>query len=616
MGPSVNLSARLMCKAPPCSVMTDTDTKSKDRTHSFETLNEITAKGYTLPVMTFKPLFEDLLSLQKSVSIPGEILASMSNDGLDWRISSRKHNMMIRASIDINDSYGNNSMKLLLPFGGGSNSNLNSRRNSLNPTASNPFKGSNPSTMFKSVLLQSDFTVHRKRGSRDFVALKTIISNSISESDHPVDSNHKPSSAATVAASNVKLYGRDREISSVLDFLFAPLCENSSTLLQAYHNVSTKHHFSMSRAKEEDGQKKQPIFLFQEPSRMIVIHGQEGLGKSTLVNSIARKFVNMTRQEPHEWNLVVFKNKSNSLHSNAPFHSWIVIVQDLLIKVHRTHGAHGSGGGEGGVHTTTSSNGNSSKSQRSYESQLRSGLQYLLPLLPVELQALVPLLSELSICKVDESEKKMTFELPPSSPGRHRFLGAVDLLAGIFQLFPSLINRLCLIILEKLDLFDNWSLLLLHRLWKQITGIAILATCSPFEGNNSYSPQHNKDDGTITSGDSDGMIVLINRKNMSAIDQFFIKYILDPMRFQRLDLKVLEKEAIISLSRDAFMSSNDSVISNHFLDKVYEISGGNPLYAYELVNSMQSCSLTADATANLEQLFSSASNRIEEGKLA
>lgn len=60
MGPSTNLSARLMCKAPPNCVICDTETKNRDRMHLFDPLNEVTAKGYSEPVMTYRPIFDDV----------------------------------------------------------------------------------------------------------------------------------------------------------------------------------------------------------------------------------------------------------------------------------------------------------------------------------------------------------------------------------------------------------------------------------------------------------------------------------------------------------------------------------------------------------------------------
>ncbi|RYH27199.1 adenylate/guanylate cyclase domain-containing protein [archaeon] len=58
MGPSTNLSARLMCKAPQNGMICDADTVDRDRKHHFEPLGEIQAKGYSRPVMTYIPVFE------------------------------------------------------------------------------------------------------------------------------------------------------------------------------------------------------------------------------------------------------------------------------------------------------------------------------------------------------------------------------------------------------------------------------------------------------------------------------------------------------------------------------------------------------------------------------
>lgn len=58
MGPSTNLSARLMSKAPPHGVICDADTMERDRSHKFDALSEIQAKGYVNPVMTYSPVFE------------------------------------------------------------------------------------------------------------------------------------------------------------------------------------------------------------------------------------------------------------------------------------------------------------------------------------------------------------------------------------------------------------------------------------------------------------------------------------------------------------------------------------------------------------------------------
>lgn len=57
MGPSVNLSARLMGKASSGSILCDVQIQQRDRKHRFQGLGEIQAKGYAEPVAIFQPLF-------------------------------------------------------------------------------------------------------------------------------------------------------------------------------------------------------------------------------------------------------------------------------------------------------------------------------------------------------------------------------------------------------------------------------------------------------------------------------------------------------------------------------------------------------------------------------
>jgi hypothetical protein len=57
MGPSTNLSARLMCSALPGEIRCGSQIRDHDRVHAFMPLGDICAKGFNCPVPTFKPLF-------------------------------------------------------------------------------------------------------------------------------------------------------------------------------------------------------------------------------------------------------------------------------------------------------------------------------------------------------------------------------------------------------------------------------------------------------------------------------------------------------------------------------------------------------------------------------
>jgi hypothetical protein len=80
MGPSTNLSARLMCKAPPGGIICDFETHNRDRTHKFQTLATVTAKGYKAPVETFMPVFSTQMLSSILSSKINRSLQSQSND--------------------------------------------------------------------------------------------------------------------------------------------------------------------------------------------------------------------------------------------------------------------------------------------------------------------------------------------------------------------------------------------------------------------------------------------------------------------------------------------------------------------------------------------------------
>ena len=56
MGPSVNLSSRLMSAAAAGSILCDQRTRDADRRHKFLAMSAIVAKGYDDPVLTFTPI--------------------------------------------------------------------------------------------------------------------------------------------------------------------------------------------------------------------------------------------------------------------------------------------------------------------------------------------------------------------------------------------------------------------------------------------------------------------------------------------------------------------------------------------------------------------------------
>ncbi|RYG70276.1 hypothetical protein EON64_00580, partial [archaeon] len=57
MGPSINLSARLMASAKAGHVICDINIRKGDRLHQYRAMGEVKAKGYAEPVQIFRPVF-------------------------------------------------------------------------------------------------------------------------------------------------------------------------------------------------------------------------------------------------------------------------------------------------------------------------------------------------------------------------------------------------------------------------------------------------------------------------------------------------------------------------------------------------------------------------------
>eukprot|EP01033_Poteriospumella_lacustris_P004818 gene4818-3453_t len=725
MGPSVNLSARLMCQAMACTVICDSETKARDRAHSFEPLKEVVAKGYVQPVMTYKPVFVDLLSSSAAIAggghakISEQALTALSPD-VKWRAHAAAAGGLLRSSLDAvalesfhqfahvlhRDSFdldgGSGSRKSLLfssasaqslqPPGGSSMSLLAAAMTNAAAIANGAASGSALNVFDRSptqppggggaavvggsgafaAMLASDFFVQRRKGSRDFAAVAAGAAASASSASLRSTSANASAAAAAAAAAGLqqaRLYGREKEIAAIVDFLLQPVAVSSATLLQAYHHVPLAQR------------QRRPLFDLTSPCRLLAVTGSEGLGKSALVNAVAKKLVTMTRADA-TWNVAVCKNKPSSLHTNVPFYPFVFIVQDLFVKVHRafvrtasTDGAAPSGGGA----TLRRQAAAAAAAAMSIEAQIASGMAYLLKQLPPETQELAPLLRTLNIAPpaADGSGDADNARTQPLR-GRSRYLHALELLFQLLQAYPPLSNRLVFVVLEKLCLFDPWSLSLLHRLWKHGKGFVFLVTYCPLElqpasaaaalggGHATVSidltaamagPGGSRRYGSVSLGVGGGSVLIHPSSKLGAQlaaalatatgsaggayvartgsadadgsptrhasqqqrsgsvflkaallptktsldERFFAKY-WDDARFSRLELRLLDGDAIVHLVRDSLApvaaAQGAQAVSRALLDKVVELSGGNALYAVEIANAINASAPGALAAFN------------------
>ena len=86
MGKSINLAARLMASAQPGTILCDLNIRSRDDKHSFISLMEIEAKGYSNKVTVFSPIRSSSLLLAHFPPSLVDIIKAFSNEKYLGRI--------------------------------------------------------------------------------------------------------------------------------------------------------------------------------------------------------------------------------------------------------------------------------------------------------------------------------------------------------------------------------------------------------------------------------------------------------------------------------------------------------------------------------------------------
>lgn len=266
MGPSVNLSARLMSKAGANAILCDQETTTRDRTHPYQHLGEVEAKGYDSLVSTYRPLF----------ACEGEERSHFGRGLSFTSLSHLLHRGNSRSSLS-SDTHGP------LATGGGL---------SL-PHLLMPSLGSQPS------LLSSFFQSNRKVTkllTADFVItdeITTMVQESTtvsSEKTGPLSSlyGYRP------------LRGRHKEVETVMHFLFSEAGPDAALV-----SVDT-------------------------PTKLVTLLGLNGIGKSAIVSSIARK-ISVVARHDHNINVNVFKTRLNHVSASPR----CIICKPIVLEIVR-----------------------------------------------------------------------------------------------------------------------------------------------------------------------------------------------------------------------------------------------------------------------------------------
>lgn len=513
MGPSTNLSARLMGKAPPDGVICDYETKIRDRAHLFETLKEVKAKGYSEPVMTFKPIFDDLPNFDQNTYI---------DDFFNPAVDLLDDTPVVQPIQQNHFEFDVNTKSFIITD--------NENQNSINK-------------------------VIQKIISSDFFVMSPNTNNNVSNKVNHKHKHRQKNSFSThsSATAQMKLFGRQLEIMQIFNILF-------------YEENSFADHLS-----------------YDQPAKMVAVCGSEGTGKTALLTSVSRKMYSLSKNDTR-FNLLVLQHRSSSLLSNIPLKAWKSILTELLRSIFQVKCR------------TSADDGSSSRSfhfstRKQFNSAYINGLDVLFAMMPENFQQFKNLvINTLDIG--NETEDEATSRLDPKS----KIKKCCELTVQLISAAASLLNRRIFFVLEEIQCFDPWSLVVLHMLWNRGKGISILV---------SYSTLHGKE---IPSWSIDTVEFSRSIDGINTASKFeFFKRFNDLNRFNCIILHPLDKESTISLAKAAYGAENLVLDPN----QVFEASGGNPLYAVELVKSVQKKNIASNAAQNINS-NTKLNHRIEE----
>eukprot|EP01038_Epipyxis_sp_PR26KG_P013098 gene13098-17555_t len=545
MGPSTNLSARLMSKAKPGEIICDIEIRKRDRTHYFVKLSEIHAKGYSEPVAIFKPVIKHFKALTEQKG------NKLRTSGFFLSAYTKSYALSSQSSMS-------NSNKIVSVDSIGS-----SRK-----------------------IISTDTTNHHRRS----VVMKT--------------------------------YGRIAEVQKLVNF-FLPDTNNC--------NINIDEYIDELRAVDDTDDLIEKLveshhnFHIELSALFAAVVGHEGVGKTAFVASFCRELEMMSHSD--NYNIAMFQNKANMIHQSESFYACSGIIQQMLVDIAITmlgKPVEAAANNAKAVNIIPKFHENADQSDDSNENdsahrhhhrddshhgRVHAGLDHVMSLIPKELCAFRPLLNNSGLVHLSgrspkEDDDSSSFALHHLS-GPEKIGCIIRLLAAIVHQYVLITRKFVVIIIDDLQLIDLPSWEFLQHLWQNNSGLAILASMmvDPISVSN-----------TITRH-------TIQQKKYS--ERINLKAVFgDSNRFLKVELGPLDFESIRKLASDIFneiMPSQASSESNPLPDnylievtsendiknmlespdnninklynssdldvvyhRIYENSGGNALYAYEI----------------------------------
>jgi class 3 adenylate cyclase len=369
---------------------------------------------------------------------------------------------------------------------------------------------------------------------------------------------------ATLGIRDMHLFGRDAEIERVYNFLF-----ESMRISESDNSVHPDSNANVSGIR----------FEYSSPCRASSLDGSSGIGKSAVLEYFAH--ISRDLMVTHNVNVSTFFHPCSSLDGRDPYKSWKTVVRHMFARISRSSDI------------PTSEQPGEVDREKLRDKWLRGAMELVKNLSP-QLQQLLPLLSIAHIIPgIPETNETMALS------GAEKLRKVGELLEAMLLEYPKLTKTLTIILLDDVHLSDAYSMQLFTTLLRQGRGINFLITWN-LDLERSL-PEEQK---------------LVVEENAKVFEDFKSEKIIEvpivPLTFESL-------KAMISgvLLKDNIFVSNDEIFK-----RLAEITGGNPLYAYELAKAIvdkYKCSTAAGNVGEhngndsmLEIIDSFKAHRVEE----
>eukprot|EP01038_Epipyxis_sp_PR26KG_P009835 gene9835-13229_t len=548
MGPSVNLSARLMCKAQRNEILCCSETRDRDRNHSYVPLGTVTAKGYADPISIFMPIIASSNSRKK-----------LQSDARK-RITRKSFCLQGQQSVLALDSINSNSI---------SKKNLDSNKIRLSPQMENMLN-----------------------------KLPTLIHK-----------NFLDKMSASMQMSCFR--GRNKEIATILRFIMP-----SADLSDDLKTFAVSNFLSSQTSRVENIFKFLPslndsnlIGNYNNHSKFLIISGSHGIGKTSLLDNICKKLLYLIGLK-EVYNFSYFTIKIFPINKSKPFHAWIEIIRQILFDI-------------GKLNPIITNNNDSSQLLASSstedinEAHVEVGINYLFSNhsnLSQEYQQLKPLLYSLNVIdmkRFSNDQIETENDITKSMQGIIRLNKTCELLAAIIQLYPIITKKVSVISMYNIHYLDHFSWLLCHRIMSNNNGIVFLSTLLKLN-----SIMEEDDSNNETDYYNELKTSLLAQSTSSTSHK-----IEEELLFQ-IELDCLDVNSTKRLVQDIFSFTLVKSKGDELIDRIVDMSGGHPLYAYELVRAIVDKLENSDPTngksptdrilqlTDGDSVFSS--NRIEE----